>query len=296
MRAICVTGPTSSGKTALALFLARALGGEIVNADARQLYRDAPIGTGVPSEDMRATVPHHLFAVSSPEEVWTAARWCEAAHVCVREIFARHCLPIVVGGTGLYVRAFTEGYVFSGEPDASLRAELLMLSTEKRVERLLAQDSSIGARVDLRNPHRVLRALERMHVDGVLRPMCTPSIYTWTKLAIAHDQDELRARITKTVREQLSRGWVKEVRVLLDQGVSPHAPLMTSIGFRAIASALSAKDYNDIELERLVMRDSWHYARRQRTWFRKEPHLFWVRSEAEALDILRSAGYDMSHV
>ncbi len=290
MKLLCITGPTSSGKTALSLKLAQEFHGEIINADARQLYLDAPIGTGVPSEEMRASVPHHLFAVSAPDEVWTVSRWCTAAHEQIKEILARGHMPIVVGGTGLYVRALTEGYVFSGAPDRSLRAELLALSEMQRVKQLLAFDASLGAKLDLRNPHRVLRALERLRSGVSLEPTREPTPYTWQKLAIHHEPETLRARVAHTIQEQFARGWVDEVRALLERGVSPDAPLMTSIGFRAIRDGLLSHP-SDVGTQciSLVLRDTWQYVRRQMTWFRKEPHLLWAHDEAEALDKVRRA-------
>ena len=291
-------GPTSSGKTALGLTLAKACHGEVINADARQLYRDAPIGTGVPvgsweeREGQRVYmvdgIPHHLMAVSTPDETWTVSRWCEAAKACVDDILSRQRVPIIVGGTGLYIRAFTEGFVFTGEPDAGLREQLLALDPDERVRRLLGHDPAAREKIDLQNPHRVLRALERVMAGQSLVPEKQSPPYAFCKIGIDRSTDDLKQRIMTTVHRQFANGWVEEVQGLLEKGVSEASPLMTSIGFRVIAQALHEKRSDREGLEAAVVHDTWQYARRQRTWFRKEPQIQWIREQGEAVQLVQS--------
>ncbi len=295
---VCVMGPTSSGKTALGLALAKACHGEVVNADARQLYRDAPIGTGVPEgrweeRDGKSVyvvdgVPHHLMAVSVPHDAWTVSRWCEAAKVCVDDVLSRQRVPIIVGGTGLYIRAFTEGFVFTGEPKPGLRDELLPLDLNERVRRLLEHDPAAREKIDLQNPHRVLRALERVMAGQPLIPEKQSPPYAFCKIGIDRSTDELKQQIRATVHRQFENGWVEEIQGLLENGVSEASPLMMSIGFRIIAHALHEKRSDREMLETAVAHDTWRYARRQRTWFRKEPQIQWIREQGEAMQLVQS--------
>lgn len=279
---VCVVGPTSSGKTALGIRLAKRFFGEIINGDARQLYRDAPIGTGVPALEQRESIPHHLLGVSAPDEVWTVSRWCSEAIQAVHHIQERERVPIVVGGTGMYIRAFTEGFVFEGEPSPELRKHLLLLTPTERLHRLLSHAPEAKEHIDVHNPHRVLRALERVLSGQSLLAIQKPPSFSSCKIARYFSPEALRMRIERTINQQLACGWVEEVQTLLDQGVSLHAPLMQSIGFRTIATALHDGRMMDVGLRQAIVRDTWAYARRQMTWFRKEPRLQWVQSEAEA--------------
>ncbi len=288
-------GPTASGKTALSLVLAKAYGGEIINADARQLYRDAPIGTGVPTGCWQATptgeayfvegIRHHLLAVSAPDEAWTVSRWQQAALAAIDEILGRGHLPIVVGGTGLYVRALSEGYVFTGPPDPRQRETLLALHPEARRARLVELDPVAATHTDLQNPHRVLRALERT-LSGSAAPTRVPPPYAFLKLVLDPHPDELRARIEARIAAQWSDGWPAEVRALLVRGVSPTSPLMQSIGFRTLAEALTVGPFNETQTKARLLRETWLYARRQRTWFRREPLAHAIRTEREAIALI----------
>lgn len=294
-RLLCVMGPTASGKTALGLTLAKRYSGEVINADARQLYRDAPIGTGVPPGVWQTTeegegyfvedIRHHLLGISTPEEIWTVSRWQQAALEAIDAIQRRGHLPIVVGGTGLYIRALCEGYVFSGAPDPAQRESLLALSPDERRERLQAHDPEAAARTDLQNPHRVLRALERS-LSGLPVPTRIPPFFATLKLAIDLGAEQLRANVQARIDAQWSAGWLDEVRTLLARGVSNTAPLMQSIGFRTIAAALAEETLDDARLKDRVFHETWLYARRQRTWFRKEPRAYPIKTEAEALALV----------
>lgn len=279
---VCVVGPTSSGKTALGIRLAKRFFGEVINGDVRQLYRDAPIGTGVPTLEQRQNITHHLLGVSAPDEVWTVSRWCSEAIQVLHRIQERERLPIIVGGTGMYIRAFTEGFVFEGEPSPELRKRLLLLTPTERLHRLLSHAPEAKDLIDAKNPHRVLRALERVLSGQSLIAVQKPPSFSSCKIARYFSPEALRARIERTIDQQLARGWVEEVRTLLNNGVSMRAPLMQSIGFRTIALALQDDHMTEATLRQSIIRETWAYARRQMTWFRKEPRLHWVQSEEEA--------------
>lgn len=281
-KVLCIVGPTSSGKTALSLHLASRFFGEVINGDARQLYRDAPIGTGRPDWQMMGKIPHHLFGMSDPEERWTVSHWCEEVMHALRQIQGREHLPMIVGGTGLYIRALTEGFVFEGEPDPRVRAQLLAYTATERLEQLLRLVPTAGEWVDLKNPHRVLRALERALSGQSITAVRVPPPLSVCKIARYIAPDVLRTRIEQAIDQQLARGWAEEVRALVERGVSLDSPLMQSIGFRAIAYAIKQGAISDRELREEILADTWAYARRQMTWFRKEPGLQWVHTEAEA--------------
>ncbi len=297
-------GPTASGKTALALILAHRYGAEVINADARQLYRDAPIGTGVPVGVWQATptgegyfvdgIRHHLLAISPPDETWTVSRWQKEALAAIGDILARGRLPLVVGGTGLYLRALCEGYVFSGEPDRALRRDLLASSPEERRTRLIALNPEGAAQTDLQNPHRVLRALERA-LSGASVPVRVPPPFSALKLTMDCSADALKANIQARIDGQWSAGWLAEVRALLARGISLDSPLMQSIGFRTIVGALSEGVFDEAHLKSQVIRETWLYARRQRTWFRKEPHVHAIREETDAIPLIDSWLNESSH-
>lgn len=297
-------GPTASGKTALALALAHRYGVEVINADARQLYRDAPIGTGVPTGIWQMTpsgegyfidgIRHHLMAISASDEVWTVSRWQKEALAAIDGIHARGQLPLVVGGTGLYIRALCEGYIFSGEPDHELRQNLLASSPEERRARFIALDPEAAAQTDLQNPHRVLRALERA-LSGVSAPTRVPPPFSALKLTMDPAVDVLKANIRARIDAQWSAGWLAEVRTLLARGVSLDSSLMQSIGFRTIARALSVANLDEANVKAQVIRETWLYARRQRTWFRKEPSVQVIHGEADAISLIEPWLSEASH-
>ena len=294
-RVLCLMGPTASGKTALGLALAHRYDGEVINADARQLYRDAPIGTGVPIGAWQPTeagegyfvdgIRHHLLAVSGPDETWTVSRWQRAALDAIEDVLGRNRLPIIVGGTGLYIRALSEGYVFTGAPDPQQRETLLALHPEERRARLMRLDPEMAARTDLQNPHRVLRALERA-LSGVAAPARVSPPYAFLKLVLDPDADRLRSQIEARIAAQWSAGWPEEVRALLARGVPLSSPLMQSIGFRTLAEALTSGTFDEGRAKASLLRETWLYARRQRTWFRREPQAHPVRTEAEAIALI----------
>lgn len=293
---LVIGGATSSGKTALALHIAKLFKGEVVNADARQIYRDAPIGTGIPAGEWKGFegkevyhvqgIPHHLMAYASPEEKLGVAQWVEKAKQTIEKILVRGKLPIIVGGTGLFIRALTEGYVFSGEVDQELRIRLLELSPEERLEQLRTQGNISG--IDTKNPHRVLRALEKVLTHQPLTPQKEVSEYTFLKLGRSWEKEALYERMKQAIQRQLETGWIEEVQALLDKHTPRQAPLLTSIGFPHLVHYLETASSDKQALEALIIRDTWQYIRRQRTWFRKEPNLQWVNSEEEAEALVRA--------
>jgi tRNA dimethylallyltransferase len=289
-RIIVVSGPTASGKTALALHLARTLPLEIVNADSLQVYRGMDIGTAKPSVSERREVPHHLIDIADPDEEYNAGRFVADAEEAIRGIRARGNFPLVAGGTGMYIRALLRGL----DPlpsDAGIRAAL-----ERRYEaegsaalfaELRAIDPASASAIHPADRVRLLRALEVAAVAGA-----PPSGLKrrWTEaggrfrilfIAISLDRKELYGRIDARVDDMFRRGLVAEVRGLLANGYGPELKPMKALGYRHVVShiigALSLPDAAE-----QTKRDTRRYAKRQTTWLSREPDAVWIGAEGAA--------------
>jgi tRNA dimethylallyltransferase len=280
---VAVVGPTAVGKTALSLELAEALDGEIVSADSRQIYRYMDIGTAKPMPAERARAPHHLIDVVDPDQPLTLAEYQRLAYAAIADIHARGRLPLLVGGTGLYVRAVLDGLrIPAAPPDAKLRARLEEEAAAAGAlalhARLAALDPTAAARIDPRNVRRVIRALEVCLTTG--RPIseqqqAAPPPYRTLRLGLTRPRAELYARIDARVDAMLAAGLVDEVRALLARGYSPHLPALSGLGYRQIIRYLAG----ELSLEEAVQeikRQTRRFVRQQQTWFRPDdPRIHW---------------------
>lgn len=293
---LCIVGPTASGKTALGVRLAKAFDGEIINADARQLYRELSIGTGKPiggkslCKEGRCYylfegVPHYLMDFLPARESFTVAEWKTEAFQLVEEMTKRKRLPIVVGGTGLYVQALVDNYqIPEVPPQPAFREAMEGKSLEELVNMLMKLDPEADKIVDLKNPRRVMRALEVATFTG--RPFTEQRqkrspIVEPLLIAPKRDRDELRERINLAVEAYVEAGWMDEIRHLKAEGVPWDAPAMTSIGYRELGAYLRGES----GLEEAIQKTkdaTWQYARRQMTWFKRDKRIHWVESEDEA--------------
>jgi tRNA dimethylallyltransferase len=278
-----IVGPTGTGKTELALALAGRLPIEILVADSRQVYRGMDIGTAKPDAAARAAVPHHLVDLVIPGEPFSVAAWAAAARRLVPEIDARGGLPLVVGGSGLYVAALLDGYAFGAPPRPALRAqlqdELAAAGVAALADRLRAVDPSGAARTDLRNPRRVERAIERAIAGrGGGAPPPAPWPGPVAMLGISRPIEVLNRRIDERARWLFANGLLDEVRALLDAGHDPrHAPL-TSHGYGEAARYLAGEWSLDEAIAGTARRTR-QYAKRQRTWFRRDERIVWLNAE-----------------
>ncbi len=282
---LVLCGPTAAGKTALAVALARELGGEIVGADAMQVYRRMDIGTAKPTPAERALVPHHLIDVVEPDEPFDAARYAALARQAVADIRRRGKVPLVVGGTGLYIKALLHGLFPgpAGDPAVRLRltAELAARGVEALHARLALGDPETARRLHPRDTARILRALEVLETTG--RPISAlqqahrfaDSPYAPLILGLEVDRPTLAARIDRRVEEMLAAGFEDEVRGLLAAGFSPRLKSMQSLGYRHVAAWLEGRISRE-EAVRTMKRDTRHYAKRQMTWFRATAGIRWV--------------------
>jgi tRNA dimethylallyltransferase len=291
---IGIIGPTASGKTALAMALARAFDGEIVSCDSTAVYRGLDIGTDKPSDADRAAVPHHLIDVAAPTEVYSAARFAEDAGRVIHDIAHRGRLPIVAGGTGFYYRALVRGLFPGPARDEPLRARLDRVAARRGVEALhrwLSRvDPASALRIQPRDQKRLVRALEVYLVTG--RPLtdhfeatqsAVPGFAVQT-LGVALPRPALRARVTARVDEQLARGVVREVEQLVAGGVPETAHAFSGLVYRQVMEM--RRGLRGLAGTRdLIVQENMRYARRQLTWFRKEPGVVWFEGGGESAAI-----------
>ena len=278
---IGVVGPTASGKTDLALALADRLPVEIIVADSRQVYRGMDVGTAKVAPSARRRVPHHLLDVVDPDEPFTVADWVERARAVVAEIAGRGRLPLLVGGTGLYVSALVDGHDYAGQPwSPEMRRRLTDdLDAEglvPLVARLEAADPAAAAAIDLRNPRRVLRALERAEAGGGgATPRATPYAGRVALLGLDRPRAVLYRRIDERAAWLFANGLLDEVRRLSGEGFGPELHPMSGHGY-AEAAAHLAGEWTLEQAVAVTARRTRQYAKRQLTWFRRDPRLLWI--------------------
>ncbi len=294
---VAIVGPTAVGKTALSLRLAEQFGGEIIGADSRQVYRGMDIGTAKPTAAERARVPHHLIDLVAPDEVLTLGQYRALAYRFIEEIAGRGRLPIIVGGTGLYLKTVVEGWTIPEvEPDPHFRAEL---EQEAQVHgpaalhaRLLAVDPAAAARVDPRNLRRVIRYLEVSASAGgpiSARQGKSPPPYDILQIGLTLPREELYRRIDERVDAMLAAGLLDEVRALVAAGYTTALPSMSGFGYRQLAEYLAGR----MTLAQAIAdtkKETRRFVRRQYAWYRlDDPNILWLRADARAFDHARDA-------
>ena len=279
-----IVGPTGSGKTELALALAARFPLEILVADSRQVFRGMDIGTAKPDARARAAVPHHLIDLVAPDEPFSVAAWASEARRLIPEVSARGRLPLVVGGSGLYLAALLDGYAFGPAPRPDhrtrLNEELATAGVGVLANRLRAIDPASAGRVDLRNPRRVARALERSVAFGG-RAAPPPAARPWSGrvllIGISRPTEVLNRRIDERAQWLFGNGLVEEVRDLLAAGHDPRQPPLTGHGYGEAARHL-AGEWPLEEAVAVTARRTRQYAKRQRTWFRRDARIVWLEA------------------
>ncbi len=291
-RLLCIVGPTASGKSALALRLAESLGGEIISADSMQIYRGFDIGTGKATAEERALVPHHLLDVAEPLETWDAARWATEATSVVEQIRARGRVPIVCGGSFLWVRALIYGLAEAPRADEQLREQHRAFAAEHGRPALHARlqqvDAPSAARLAPNDLVRVSRALEVFELTGT--PMSQLQAahgfreprYPARLVGVLRARPELDDLIARRVGLMLDAGWQAEVASLRERGFAG-ARAMGSVGYRQVSDALASEVPPARQaLAEAIVRATRVFARRQRTWLRDQP-VEWLPADATKL-------------
>ncbi len=283
---ICVVGPTASGKTQLAVELAKNLNGEVLSCDSMQLYRRMDIGTAKPTAEEMQGIPHHMIDVLEPDEPFSVGRYVEMADPILQDILARGKACILCGGTGLYVDSLMAGRTFAPFPETGQRQKLEQLAQEKGIEAVIAMlrefDPESAARLHPSDARRIIRAAEVYLETGKtitqhnfetqqLPPKYSP---LWLGLDFA-DRAELYSRIDRRVELMMQAGLEAEIRNLLAEGVPPTATSLQAIGYKEPMAALRG-EYSMEEAVAKIQQESRRYAKRQLTWFRRNKDIHWI--------------------
>ena len=281
-----ITGPTAVGKSAFGAALAEKIGGEVVSADSMQIYKFMDIGTAKPGEEEKRGIKHHMLDIVPPWEDYSVARYIEDAAGCVDDILGRGKKAVIVGGTGLYIDSLISGRVFSKRGDAALRRKLEAQYDAAGGEAMLRElhqvDPDCAQKLHANDKKRIVRALEVYETTG--KPIslhdtetrALPPRYAAAKFALMlSDRAKLYEHIDMRVDMMLAKGFVNEVRMLLDMGVAPNATSMQAIGYKELAAALRGGCGMDDAVEKIKM-ESRRYAKRQLTWLRRDKEINWL--------------------
>jgi tRNA dimethylallyltransferase len=295
-----IIGPTAVGKTDLSLAIARELNAEIIGGDSRQVYRFLDIGTAKPSAAQRQTVPHHLIDIVNPDEALNAARFAQLGWGCIQSIEGRGKQPLVVGGSGLYIQALTDG-LFAG-PGANphlrvaLEAEAQAHGLQTLHDRLAAVDPTAARRIHRHDRVRIIRALEIYTLTG--RPISQWQCQwqnparrrAFVLIGLIRHRDDLRHRIASRTEAMLHMGLEAEVRGLLALGYPPTLPPLQSVGYGEVVAYLDGK-WDLARARELIERNTWRLAKRQMTWFRHMSGMHWISlaemSETAAIQMIQ---------
>lgn len=288
---ICIAGPTASGKTALAIALAKEVNGEVISCDSMQIYRGMDIGTAKPTKEEMQGIVHHMLDVADPSEDFSVSRYCEMASPILEDILARDKTPIIVGGTGLYMDALIKGNSFAPYPSTGMREKLEAQADKDGMESMLTLLTSIdpdaAEKLHVKDRKRVLRALEVYYETGETitshnrKTQQLPPKYKPYWFAITDsDRSVLYNRIDRRVDIMLENGLLEEIKGLLSSGVPAKSTAMQAIGYKEFVEALSGNGSIN-EAAHKVKQASRHYAKRQLTWFRKNPAIHWLDRQPE---------------
>ncbi|RMG69452.1 MAG: tRNA (adenosine(37)-N6)-dimethylallyltransferase MiaA [Nitrospirae bacterium] len=281
MDVIILLGPTSVGKTSLSIKIAQALDTEIISADSMQIYRGMDIGTAKPSREELSMVRHHMIDIVEPSERYSVGRYVEEVVPIIEELHRRGKIPLIVGGTGLYIKALTRGLFSAPEADQELRNELKRQeekSPGSLYQKLKELDPEKASMINPSDRRRIIRALEVCFktdhpISDLQRELTEPLPYRFTKIGLTRDRKELYRLIELRVDDMFRRGLVEEVRRLIE--ANPSETPLQAIGYKETIDYLKGKRGLE-ETVRLIKRATKRYAKRQFTWFRKEPDIQWV--------------------
>lgn len=291
-RVLCVVGPTASGKTKMGVALAKRFDGEVVSVDSMQIYRGMTVGTAAPTAEEMEGVPHHMIAVADPAESWSVAKYAEMADACVQDILHRGKLPVLVGGTGLWLDALVRGTDFApGAQGEEIRRQLQQRLADEGAEALLEElrriDPEAAAKLHLKDEKRIIRALEVYRETGMTftehnrltqaMPPRYEALYIGLDFA---DRQDLRDRIDRRVDTMVEQGLLQEVQTLLASGLPKDATALQAIGYKQFLGVSDGTVTEGEAVEEVKLR-SRQYAKRQLTWLRRNGAIHWIYWEKE---------------
>jgi tRNA dimethylallyltransferase len=293
---ILIVGPTAVGKTEIAILLAERLRGEIISADSRLFYRGMDIGTAKPTREEQARVPHHLIDIADPDEILSLAVFQQKAREAITDIHTRNKIPFLVGGTGQYIRAVTEGWrPAEVEPHETLRAELGRMKEERGLnwlyEKLRELDPAAAEKIDPRNYRRTIRAIEVILTTGKKfseQRGQSESPYHLITIGLTRPRAELYQRVDQRIETMFANGFLDEVKSLLAKGYSPSLPSMSAIGYRESIRVIQG-ELGEREAKAQIRRATRVFVRRQANWFKEsDPNIKWFRVEAGVVGEIES--------
>ena len=280
-KVVAVVGTNASGKSALGVRLAKRYGAEIISADSRQVFRGLDLGSGKITPEEMQGVPHHLIYVREPNEFFSMADFQRMSYAAIDGILARGRLPMIVGGTGLYVDSVLDGYLLSDrEPDLAYRAELEKLTTPQLYDMLLTLLPD--AQVDRNNRNRVMRMIERIHDGDDAVPGKEPR-YRSLRLGVSWPREVLSQRIDERLKMRVEQGMIEEVQGLMDRGATKEFLLGLGLEYRFITQYLTGAIPDRDEMLRLLAIAIKQFAKRQMTWFRRNPDIVWLDMAGDPL-------------
>jgi tRNA dimethylallyltransferase len=272
---LVILGPTASGKSRLAIELAKKFNGEVVSADSRQVYKGLNLGTGKVTKKEMAGVKHHLLDVVEPKKTFNVVQYKETAQQVISDIHSRGKLPILCGGTGFYIQAIVDDIVFPDvPPNPKLRAQLEKISTQKLYAKLVKIDPIRAKDIDVNNKTKIIRALEIAKVLGKVPKIKKSSPYNCRQIGIFTPDQELREKINVRLTERLTKGMIREVSNLHKHGLSWRRMFALGLEYRFLSLYLQKK-ISKKEMVESLQNEIWHYARRQRTWFKRDNRIKW---------------------
>ncbi len=282
---LVIVGPTASGKSALAVALAKKLNGEIVSADSRQIYRGLEVGSNYPTKAELKAVPHHLVGFVSPAKTFTVAEYQKEARRTIEGIWRRHKLPILVGGTGLYIQAIVDGIaVPEVPPNAALRKKLETESTEELAGMLQHKDKERWETIDRRNRRRLIRAIEIATALGKVPALTLNPIQAEVRMVgLDPDKKMLEVSVKKRSKAMIQRGFVNETKKLLKAGVPRKKINEFGFEYQSALKYLDGIIKTKEELIQTISRTTMKYVKRQMTWFKRDKRIVWVKSNTEAI-------------
>lgn len=290
MDVLCIVGPTAVGKTKMSIELAKQLNGEIISGDSMQIYRGMDIGTAKATMDERQGIPHHLIDEKNPDEPYSVAAFQQTVRAKMEEIKSRGKLPIIVGGTGLYIKSVLYDYEFAGESESKEvdEAKYGHLSNEELHAKLATVDEAGAKDIHPNNRKRVIRALEIYETSGVKKSEMIEKqehkmIYDACLIGLTDDRNVLYDRINKRVDTMYETGLVEEVKALFDEGIPAESQSIRAIGYKELYDYF--KGFISLEESKeLIKRNSRRYAKRQYTWFNNQMDVTWFKVDVQHFD------------